>query len=418
MSLRKQSPGEPVSERPRLLVVPHIYSENISVREIEFARRLVRHFDTYCLAWDDALLIDIKSSLRRKWKQFRTALGSALKRREVRKARDGITYIWAPVLQPILFQRIFGPRLAASICQSFNRFTLESLAERLGINHILLASGIFRFPRHAGVRGFFDVVDWFPEEQYPPALVEAIREELKVLASHAQGMFVVSEPLSEKLRIDCGIDAIAMPNGADMKSLRSVPREEIEDLRRRLGLEGKFIIGYIGNHGTFTGVDFVVDVFRRVCTRLPDAVLLVVGPAEHWRSLLESARADGVIWTGPVAPVEVGKYFNLLDVGILAKEKTLGTELAFQIKVVEYSACRKFVISTPLRTWELLAWPNVFLTELKVEAWVEAIVRARQSKWNPEWDKRIEEYDWDALADRMAAIMLGSGGQTAKRNAP
>src|SRR5438132_857344 len=68
----------------------------------------------------------------------------------------------------------------------------------------------------------------------------------------------------------------------------------------------------------------------------------------------------------------------------------------------------KFVIGTPLRTWELLQWPNVFLTDLRVDAWVEAIVRAQHSRWKSEWDIIIEAFDWDALADRMAAVMLGA----------
>jgi glycosyltransferase involved in cell wall biosynthesis len=234
------------------------------------------------------------------------------------------------------------------------------------------------------------------------------REELKRVVDQAQGVFAVSEPLCEKLRDDCGIQAVSMPNGADLRALRAVPSVETTALRHSLGLDGKFIIGYIGNHGDYTGVDFVVDVFRRVRERIPAAALLIVGPAECWRSVLESARADGVVWTGPVPPSEVKKYFNVLDVGVLAQEKTLGTELAFQLKIVEYSACRKFVVSTPLRTWELLQWPNVFLTELRVNAWVDAIVRAQHSRWNPEWDAVVEGFDWDVLADRMAAVMLGT----------
>ena len=234
------------------------------------------------------------------------------------------------------------------------------------------------------------------------------REEVKRIADEAQGVFAVSDPLCEKLREDCGIEAVSMPNGADLRALRAVPAAETTALRHSLGLDERFIIGYIGNHGDYTGVDFVVDMFRAVRERIPNAALLIVGPAEYWRSLLEASRADGVIWTGPVPPAEIRKYFNLLDIGVLAQGKSLGTEMAFQLKVVEYSACRKFVVSTPLRTWELLQWPNVLLTDLRVDAWADAIVRAQHSEWKPEWDAVVEAFDWDALADRMAVVMLDS----------
>lgn len=406
--MRVDTDGPNVSrrERPRLLVVPHLYAENISVREIEFARRFVRHFDVYCLRWNDALHIEDKKAVTRKFKQIHTALLSSLTRHKLLVGNDGITYVLAPVLQPIFLQRVIGEAMASSVCRSFNRHTLEMLTDRLNVSHILLAAGTFGLPRRSGVRGFFDVVDWIPEDRFSPDFVQFKRKELLDVVRQTRAVFAVSQPLCEKLQDDCGIKAVPIPNGADLERLRQVTLQETANLRRKLNLEHKFVIGYIGNHGSYTGVDFLVEVFRQVRQRVENAALLIVGPAEHWRKLLESSSSDGVVWTGPVAPAEVGGYFNALDIGVLAQIKSPGTEFAFQLKIVEYSACRKFVVSTPLRTWELLQWPNVFLTELKVDAWVEAIIRAQQSRWNPTWDRWIDAYDWKALADRMTRVML------------
>jgi glycosyltransferase involved in cell wall biosynthesis len=406
MSLKVPASQKNGDARPRLLVVPHIYAENISVREIEFARRLTRRFDVYCLSWKDALHIEGANAMKRRWTQFRTALGAAFAAQRLRPASDGITYVVAPVLQPILVQRLIGSLRALEMSQSFNRRTLETLVDRLGITHLLVAAATFRLPRREGVHAYFDIVDWFPEDTLSPEVSGLKREEVKRAVQQAEGVFAVSDPLRERLLNTCEIESVAMPNGADLKVLRAVPPAEVAALRRSLGLEGKFIIGYVGNHGDYTGVNFVVEMFLRLRERIPDARLLIVGPGEHWRSLLESVQEKGVVWTGPISPAEVRTYFNALDVGVLAQGRTLGTDLAFQIKIVEYSACRKFVVSTPLRTWQMLAWPNVFLAERRVDDWVEAIMKARQSRWQPEWDARIAEYDWEALADRMADVML------------
>ena len=414
MSPREHIPGGSGPARPRLLVVPHIFADNISVREIEFARRLTRHFDVYCLIWDDALHVDDKNAMKRRWKQFLVALRSVVTRQSLRPPKDGVTYVTAPVLQTILLQRAIGAIRTARICQSFNRRTIESLTDRLHLSHVLLATGTFGFPRRAGVRRYFDIVDWVPEDALSASMIEFIRNELRSIASQVRAVFAVSAPLSEKLRNDCGIETITMPNGADLNSLRSVTLAETAALRKSLGLQGKFVIGYIGNHGNYTGVDFVVEVFGHVRKRIPHAALLIVGPAECWRTLLQSKRAEGVIWTGAVPPAEVRKYFHALDLGVLAQKKSMGTEFAFQLKIVEYSACRKFVVATPLQTWERLAWPNVFLTELRIEAWVEAIVKAHQAMWESDWDTLIEAFDWNVLADRMAAVMLGSAQEVPK----
>jgi glycosyltransferase involved in cell wall biosynthesis len=414
VSPREHIPRGNGPARPRLLVVPHVFADNISVREIEFARRLTRHFDVYCLIWNDALHVDDENALKRRWKQFLAALRSVVTRQSLRTPWEGVTYVTAPVLQTILLQRAIGAIRTARICQSFNRRTIESLTDRLHISHLLLATGTFGFPRRAGVRRYFDIVDWIPEDAYSPGMMEFIRKELRSVASQVDGVFAVSDPLSEKLRKDCGIEAIPLPNGADLAALRGVSAAETAALRSSLGVDGKFVIGYIGNHGNYTGVDFVVEMFGHVRKRIPNATLLIVGPAECWRTLLEAKRGEDVIWTGAVPPAEVRKYFNVLDLGVLAQGKTLGTEFAFQLKIVEYSACRKFVVATPLQTWERLAWPNVFLTELKVEAWVEAIVKAQQAKWESDWDTLIEAFDWNVLADRMAAVMLGGAQEAPK----
>ena len=322
-----------------------------------------------------------------------------------------MTLVQAPILQSVLLHRFMGEKRAEAFTRAFNRSTLERLVRANCITHILLAASTFKLPRMSGVKGFLDVIDWFPEDVSSAQQPVTVRALFRESADAADGVFAASELLSEKLKRDCGIDAIALPNGADLVALRSVAPDRVAALRASLGLAGKYVIGYIGNHGSYTGVDFAVKAFEAVCSRIPNAALLIVGPAEFWRPVLQAKRGEGVVWTGPVPPSEIATYFHALDLGILAQEKSLFTELAFQIKIVEYSACRKFVISTPLQTWERLKWPNVFLTPLQVDAWVEAIVRAQQSKWQPEWDATIEAYDWNALAGRMAAVLLGSGAR-------
>jgi glycosyltransferase involved in cell wall biosynthesis len=223
-----------------------------------------------------------------------------------------------------------------------------------------------------------------------------------------EAVFAVSTGLCEKLERDYGVKALPLPNGADLGRLRSVAPEKVSALRQRLGIAKNFAIGYIGNHGSFTGVDLAVNAFLAARKRIPDAKLLIIGPAEIWKQLLDAHRTAGVIATGSIAPKEIAEYFNAIDIGILAQGKTTGTDFAFQIKVVEYSACRKCVVSTPLLTWQKLAWPNIILAEANPHAWADAFVRARSMSWQPAWDRIVEPYDWQAIADNAASTMIGT----------
>jgi glycosyltransferase involved in cell wall biosynthesis len=276
-----------------------------------------------------------------------------------------------------------------------------------------LANELFGVERIAGVHTFYDVVDWFPEESVSSDELERVRAGLRAISKKVDGVFGVSEPLCEKLERDCGIRTVPLPNGADIVNLRGVAPARISALRERLGVATDFVIGYIGNHGSYTGVNLVVNAFLAARARIPDAKLLIVGPAEIWSNLLQAHREAGVIATGNVPPAEIADYFNAINVGVLAQGKTGGTDFAFQIKVVEYSACRKFVVSTPLETWRRLAWPNIILAEANTQAWSDAFVQARSMCWQSEWDQIVDEYDWRALANRAATVMLAQSGAAA-----
>jgi len=374
------------------------------------ARRLTSKFEVFLLKSRHALHVDGKSAFTRRVKQAGVALSAALRSRSQSKASDGTSIIEVPVWQPILAQRLVGVERASALCRLRNRQTLRGLVRDLGITHVLLANELFGVERIPGVRTFFDVVDWFPEEQFSSARLGRIRAAIGAIDKQVDGTFAVSQPLCEKLERECGMQASPLPNGADIARLRSVAPAKVSALRQRLGIAEHFAIGYIGNHGSFTGVDLAVNAFLAARQRIPNARLLIIGPADTWRALLEANRAAGVIATGNVAPAEIAEYCNAIDVGVLAQGKSAGTDFAFQIKVVEYSACRKCVVSTPLLNWQRLAWPNIILAEPNPQAWADAFVRARGMSWEPAWDRIVEAYDWQVLADIAAKAMIGSHG--------
>lgn len=394
--------------KPRLLVVPHIYADDIAIREIELARRLTANFEVFILKWRDPLHVESKSVFARRIKQAGVAMSTALRPRSECKEGDGTSVIEVPVWQPLLLQKFVGLRTSLSICQQHNRETLRGVIRDSGITHLLLANRLFGVERHPGVRTFYDVVDWFPEDTVSSAELERIRDDFNVISKQVDGIFAVSKPLCEKLEREWGLQSVPLPNGADIARLRSVSSAKVSALRHRLGIEDEFAIGYIGNHGSFTGVDLAVNAFLAARSRIPEAKLLIIGPADIWSRLLEANRAAGVIATGNVAPAEIAEYFNAIDMGILAQGKTTGTDFAFQIKVAEYSACRKCVVSTPLLTWQRLAWPNILLAEPNPAAWADAFVGARSMSWQPAWDRIVEEYDWQVLADGAAKTMLSA----------
>jgi glycosyltransferase involved in cell wall biosynthesis len=109
-------------------------------------------------------------------------------------------------------------------------------------------------------------------------------------------------------------------NGVDISQF--TPRPKDADLTRQLGLEGKFVAGYIGTHGLCHGLETLVEAAERL--RGTDIVFLFLGDGarkEHLRELAASKRLDNVIFIDSVSKSEVPRYWSILDVSVIHLQK-------------------------------------------------------------------------------------------------
>lgn len=395
------------ASKTRLLVIPHIYSDEIKIRSIELARNLTADFDVYCLRWNDLFFVHDKIVIKKWVKKIYFGLLNLFSFPRVAKGNDGLIYVNAPYLQPLLLEKCFGYKITWYVSRLFNTFILSMLVKWLKIETVLLASFAYRFPKSARLKKYFDVFDWFDESLFSQNVFDDFKEYMSYLKQSTSDVFVVSPDLGKKLGDEYNLKSISLPNGADVYELRNAVPSDVEDVRKRWGLEGKYVIGYIGNHGSFGRIDFVLEMFRELNKTMRDALLFVVGPVDYWAEVISKVKDNNVIFTGPINQKKISAYFNAIDLGLNAQEKSSGTEFAFQLKIVEYTACRKFVISTPLLVWQRLNWPNVVLCEMNINAWIEGITMARNSMWDKEWDKLVDPYDWKMLGKDLARKLGG-----------
>ena len=125
-----------------------------------------------------------------------------------------------------------------------------------------------------------------------------------------------------------GVDAdkiTVVTNGVD--SSRFTPREKDEALVASLGLEGKFVAGYIGTHGLAHALDSVLDAAKLLAAREGgDRIrLILLGDGARKAELQARARTEGisnVIFVDSVPKDEVVRYWSLLDASIIHLRKT------------------------------------------------------------------------------------------------
>ena len=145
-----------------------------------------------------------------------------------------------------------------------------------------------------------------------------------------------------------------IPNGVDTDRFRPLPDQDRAALRQRLGLAAdKLYACFVGRISYRKGVDVIVEAWQDVVTRVPNAVLLLVGPvADSYRNVQEdefvktlkhSIAAAGleshVQWVGATTDVE--QYLMASDIFLFASRRE-GCPNA----VLEAMACGLPVVAT------------------------------------------------------------------------
>ena len=136
-----------------------------------------------------------------------------------------------------------------------------------------------------------------------------------------------------------------IPNGADLDIM--VPGERDNDVRKSLGLEGKFVVSYFGAHGRANRVGQLLDVAERVKSSLPDVRIMLVGDGMEKPQLIDDVKRRGlsnVIFVDSVPKEEVCQYINASDVctAVLMRNDTFKT--VYPNKVFDYMSCRRPII--------------------------------------------------------------------------
>lgn len=173
------------------------------------------------------------------------------------------------------------------------------------------------------------VLDWLEEVE-----LWLYRDAAKVVA--------VTDAFKQNL-IDRGIDTEkveVVTNGANLELYE--PREKDQELLSTLGLEGKFIVGYIGTHGMAHSLDFII---RSIAKVKDDSIhFLFVGSGAAKVGLVETVNELGlknVTLLDPIAKEEVPRYLSIVDASLAPLKKSETFKTVIPSKIFEASAMGK-----------------------------------------------------------------------------
>jgi len=196
-----------------------------------------------------------------------------------------------------------------------------------------------------------------------------------------------------------------IPNGVDTKLFRNYRGAKSE-----LGLNG-FIIGYVGVLREWVNLEPVFSALKQ----LNGIKMLVVGREGKFTENVNLARKygveDKVIFTGGVPYSHVPKYISAMDVCLIPFKLNEISKNALPLKLFEYMACEKPIISTELPGIRNIAENKVKYASNEKE-YAERIMELSEDR-----DLRIEmgrngrrfveqNYDWERITKKMEKILI------------
>lgn len=142
-----------------------------------------------------------------------------------------------------------------------------------------------------------------------------------------------------------------LPEGVDTDLFH--PGYDCSQIQRKWGVRKQdFVVLFMGTLFEFSGLDFFIRQFPELVKQVPQAKLVIVGDGPQRtklaRIVAELGLAGRVVFTGFQPYETLPQYINLAAICINPFLLTKATTDVFPAKVLQYLACGKAVVATPL----------------------------------------------------------------------
>jgi PEP-CTERM/exosortase A-associated glycosyltransferase len=203
-----------------------------------------------------------------------------------------------------------------------------------------------------------------------------------------------------------GLKQDILSRGIDEKKISVIPNavnieqfpeadEPNPDLKRKLGLENKRIIGFIGSFYDYEGLDILLRALPLIKAKMADIKILLVGGGpqeENLKNLTQELNiTEYVEFAGRIPHDQVTKYYDLIEVLVYPRRSMRLTELVTPLKPLEAMAQKRLLVASDVGGHKELIRNGETGTLFKAgnsQALAEAVTQLMAD--NGSWKERLE----------------------------
>lgn len=159
-------------------------------------------------------------------------------------------------------------------------------------------------------------------------------------------LIVANSPAFKETLVARGIETDkikVVPNGTDLTFF--TPRPKNEALLRKLGLQDRFIFGYIGTHGMAHSLDFIMDALSH--SQNPSIHFLFVGDGAAKKDVVKQAshlQLTNVTFLDPIPKDQVPDYIAAIDCALVPLKNSDTFKTVIPSKIFETCAMGKPIL--------------------------------------------------------------------------
>ena len=146
------------------------------------------------------------------------------------------------------------------------------------------------------------------------------RKLIRIFSRYVDCFISVSPTIQRRWRASYNSESILIPNGVD--SSRFNPNVDGSSIRKRLGIENKFVVLSLGRLSSQKGLKYLIQAVTSLKKEIPNLTVLICGRGEeeaYLKNMVNHLKLNGIIkFLGYIPSDELPRYYAACDVFVLS----------------------------------------------------------------------------------------------------